>query len=71
VNVRTFGLVAVLAGGVLALIVIAMCEQHRSTAQVACAAIKAEVEKRDDAGENLQRALEVCQENGAIRLQHD
>ena len=71
VTTRTLALLAALVAGVVVLIMIVKCEQHRSTAQIACAAIKAAVEKKDDAAENLQHAFEVCHENGIIRLPGD
>ena len=61
---RTLGLLAALVAGAVVLIMLTHGEQYRSTAQIACAAIKA-------SAENLQHALEVCHENGILRLPGD
>ena len=71
VTAHTLAFLAALVVGAVLLILLVKSEQYRAAAQIGCAAIKAEVERKGAAAENLQHALEICQENGIIRLPGD
>lgn len=69
---RPLLLLTALAGGAVVLVLLAVCEQHRSAAQIACAAIKTEYEKQGDSAEDdLRLAFETCHDRGLIRLPGD